>query len=231
MSKRVIIIFGPPGAGKGTQAGLLSEKLGFYHLESSKVIERCFKNEDLDKVFEIDGKNYTVGKEIENWKNGVLTSPPFVTVLMMNEFKKLAERGESFILSGSPRTLYEVEKEMPVLSEIFGKENIKIFLVEISPEQTIFRNSHRKICELMRHSILFNKETEKLDLCPIDGSKLVRRKGLDDAETIKVRIKEYNERTVPMIEYLKKNKFDIKKINGEQSVADVFADILKALNK
>jgi len=229
MEKQVIIIFGPPGAGKGTQAELLSEKLGIYHLESSKVIERCFNNEDPEKIFSINGKNYKVADEIENWKNGSLTSPPFITSLMMKEIEKLFDQEESLILSGNPRTVYEAEKEMPVLDKLYGKENIRIILLEISAETTIFRNSNRKICELMRHSILFNKETEGLTICPLDGSKLVRREGLDDPESIKVRLKEYAERTLPMVEYFQKNNFKIHKINGEQNVADVHKDVLKAI--
>jgi adenylate kinase len=229
MEKQVIIIFGPPGAGKGTQSELLSEKLGFYHLESSKVLERCFKSEDPKKNFNVDGKDYNIGEEIENWKKGILTSPPFVTFLMMKEFKKLAEQGESFILSGSPRTIYEVEKETPVLLELFGKENIKIFLIEISAEVTIFRNTHRKICELMRHPILFNDETKDLKLCPLDGSNLVKRESLDDPETIKTRLVQYRERTLPMLDYFEKNGFDVKKINGEKYVSQVHEEILKWL--
>ena len=228
MSKKVIIIFGAPGAGKGTQSELLSEKLGYYHLESSKVLERCFKNDDPKNVYTVDGKDYKVGDEIANWKTGVLTSPPFITALMMEEFKNLHQDGESFILSGSPRTIYEAEKEMPYLSELYGKENIKICMIEISAEVTVFRNSHRKICELMRHSILFNKETEKLKLCPLDGSKLVKRKDLDDPETIKVRLEEYKNRTFPLVEYYKKNGFYIKIIDGEKYVAEVHEQILKA---
>ncbi len=227
VNKKVIILFGPPGAGKGTQSELLSETLGYYHLESSKVLERCFKNESLDKAFIVEGKDYVVGEEIENWKKGVLTSPPFITALMMEEFKKLAENGESFILSGSPRTIYEAEKEMPVLAELYKKENIKVAMIEISAEVTIFRNTHRKICELMRHSILFSKETEKLKLCPIDGSRLVKRKDLDDPETIKVRLQQYKERTLPLFEYFKNNNFNVNKINGEGSVAQVHEQILK----
>jgi len=229
MQKQVIIIFGPPGAGKGTQASLLSEKLGFYHLESSKVIERCFNKENPEKIFAVDGKDYKVADEKNNWKNGILASPPFATFLMTEEIEKLANQEESFILSGSPRTIYEVEKEMPVLGKLFGKENIKIILLEIKPETTIFRNSHRKICELMRHSILFDKETENLTICPLDGSKLVKRNGLDDPETIKVRIKEYEKRTLPMVEYFNKNNFNLHRISGEQTVAEVFADVLKAI--
>lgn len=229
MSKQVIIIFGPPGAGKGTQSELLSEKLGYYHLESSRVLERCFKAESPDKVFTVDGKEYKVGDEIAGWKTGTLTSPPFITGLMMAEFKKLAADDKGFIVSGSPRTLYEAEKEMPALTKLYGKENIKICMIEISAEVTVFRNTHRKICELMRHSILFNKETESLTLCPLDGSTLVKRKDLDTEETIKTRLIQYKDRTLPLFEYFKKERFNIHKVNGEKSVSEVHEQILKVV--
>jgi len=228
-SKKVIIIFGAPGAGKGTQSELLSEKLGYYHLESSKVLERCFKNEDPAKTYTVDGKDYNVGDEIENWKTGKLASPPFITSLMMQEVRKLSGQDESFIMSGSPRTIYEVEKEMPILAELYGKENIKIFMLEISAETTIFRNSHRKICDLMRHSIIFSDETKDLMVCPLDGSKLMKRESLDDPETIKVRLVEYKERTLPMLDYFNRNGFAVNKINGEKYVAQVHEEILTHL--
>ena len=235
MSKHVIILFGPPGAGKGTQSELLSEKMGLYLFETSKILEREFKKaEDLDKKsterwIKFDNQKFDILNEKELWKSGVLCSPPFVVYLVVKEFKKLAEEGDNLILSGSPRTLYEAEKEMPILSELYGKENIKIAMIEISAEVTVFRNTHRKICELMRHSILFNKETDKLSLCPLDGSRLVKRKDLDDPETIKVRLEQYKERTLPLFEYFKNNGFKVSKINGEKSVAEVHEAILKNL--
>ncbi len=144
-------------------------------------------------------------------------------------FKKLFEEGKNLILSGSPRTLYEGEKIMPFVEKLYGKDNIKTVLLDIKPETTLHRNSNRRICELMRHSILFSKETENLAICPLDGSKLVRREGLDDPETIKVRLKEYAERTAPIFDYFKKNGLEITKVNGEQSVADVYKDVLSAI--
>ncbi len=235
MNKQVIIIFGAPGAGKGTQSELLSEKLGLYLFETSKILEKKFKEaEDLsesaeERFIEADGEKFDILKEKDNWKNGILCSPPFVTKIVIDEIKKLFGEGKSLVIAGSPRTIYEVEKEMPVLEKFYGKENIKVILLEITAETTIFRNSHRKICELMRHSILFNKETENLSICPLDGSKLVKRKDLDDEETIKVRIKEYNERTLPMVEYFEKSNIEVNKINGEQFIADVYKDILKVI--
>ena len=233
--KQVIILFGPPGAGKGTQSELLSEKMGLYLFETSKMLEREFRNVekmapgDPKRFVEVEGEKFDVLNEKEIWKNGELCSPPWVTYLTIKALKRLHDDGDNIILSGSPRTVYEAEREMPVLEELYGKENIKIALIEISAKVTVFRNTHRKICELMRHSILFNDETKKLKLCPLDGSKLVKRKNLDDPETIKVRLEQYKERTLPLFNYFKNNGYSVKKINGEKSVAEVHESILKTL--
>jgi len=228
MDKQVVILFGPPGAGKGTQAELLSDKTGFYHFESSKIIEACFKNESPDKVFEIEGQSYKVEDEKKRWEAGLLNSPPFVVFLMVEKVKELAENGKSIIFSGSPRTVYEAEREIPLFKELYGQDNIHFVLLEISPETTIFRNSHRRICELIRHSILFSKETETLTVCPLDGSNLVKRKGLDDPDTIKKRIEIFKEQTFPVVEIIEKQGLHVKKVNGEQTVSDVFKDVLEA---
>ncbi|MBU2635059.1 nucleoside monophosphate kinase [Patescibacteria group bacterium] len=228
MKKQVIILLGPPGAGKGTQAELLSDKLSLYYFETSKILEQEFKNPSEESI-EIDGEKFDVSNEKKLWEDGILCSPPFVTYLVMERVKKLAAEGESLVLAGSPRTLYEGERITPLLKELYGDENIKVFLIDISAEQTIFRNTHRRICELMRHPVLYNKETENLKICPLDGSKLIRRKGLDDPETIKIRLKEYRERTFPLIELFGKQGIEVNKINGEQSVSDVHKEILKVI--
>ncbi len=233
--KQVIILFGPPGAGKGTQAELLSDKMGLYLFETSKILEREFeKAENLSKdskerFIDFDEQKFDILYEKKIWKEGILCDPPFVTYLVIREIKKLFEEGKNLILSGSPRTIYESEKIMPFIEKLYGKENIKTILIKIKPEETIFRNSHRKICELMRHSILYTKETENLTTCPLDGSKLVKREDLDDPEIIKVRLKEYAERTEPIFDYFKNNSLQIKEVNGEQSVADVYKDVLEAV--
>lgn len=233
MKKQVIILFGPPGAGKGTQASLLAEKLNLYLFETSKILEKKFEEAEegvfKNRFIEFDNQKFDILNEKKLWKEGVLCSPPFVAFLVIEEIKELFNQGKSLILSGSPRTIYEAEKVMPLIKELYGEENIKAVLLEISPDETIFRNSHRKICELMRHSILYHKETEHLTICPLDGSKLIKREGLDDPETIKVRLKEYKERTFPVFESIKNQGIDIKNINGEQSIADVFKDVVKAI--
>ncbi|MBI4359284.1 MAG: nucleoside monophosphate kinase [Candidatus Nealsonbacteria bacterium] len=230
-SKQVVIIMGAPGSGKGTQATLLSEKLNLYYIETSKIIEANIMGAEKGESVVIDGKKYLLEEEARKWKAGLINSPSMVTFWMKNRIGQLAEGGENLILAGSPRTAEESKELMPFLSKLYGKQNIKTVLLEISAQESIFRNSHRRICELMRHPVLYSRKNEKLIDCPLDGSKLVRRKGLDDPKTIKTRLERYKEQTLPVIDYLEKNKFWVKKINGLPAPAIVFANILKALGE
>jgi len=220
---------GPPGAGKGTQAELLAEKLNLYYFETSKILEEKF-SQAKNEVFEIEGKKYSLKEEKKLWLEGKLCSPPFVTFLVLEKIKQLFKEGKNLVLSGSPRTLYEGERLIPLLKKLYGVKNIKVILLKISPKETLKRNSQRRICELMRHPILATKkEFLKLKYCPLDGSKLLKRKGLDDPETIKTRIKEYKERTLPLIDYFKKEGLKVIEISGSPPPATVFKNILKAL--
>jgi len=222
---------GGPGTGKGTQAELLDEKIGSYYLETSKIIEANVMDAEEGDYIKVGGKKYFLLAEKKLWETGILCSPPLVSFLVKQKIQELAKEGRSILMAGSPRTLPEGKDQIPLLKKLFGAKNIKIVLIDISPEETIKRNSRRRICELMRHPILSTeKEFLELKSCPLDGSKLVRRAGLDDIETIKVRLKEYKERTYPLMKYFGEQGLKVKKINGEQSVEKVHEDILKAIN-
>jgi len=231
--KQVIILFGPPGAGKGTQAELLADKLNLYYFETSKALEEKFKeSKNLTpgvKSATPGVEKYSVLEEKKLWEEGILCSPPFVAYLVKEKIKELAKLGKNLVLAGSPRTLYEGKEVIPLLKKLYGRKNVRAVLIEISAKETLFRNTHRRICQLMRHPILYNKETKNLKICPLDGSKLIKRKGLDDPETIKVRLKEYKERTFPLFKLFKKQGIKVKKINGGQTVVNVHKDILKAI--
>lgn len=225
---KAIIIIGPPGSGKGTQAELLAEKLNLYHLETSEVIEKNLTNVKKGDFVIIRNKKYLLLNEKRLRESGALMSPPLITFWIKNKIKELIKEKKSIITSGSPRTLYEGKELIPFLEKIYGPKNIKIILIKISKKESIWRNSHRKTCELMRHPILYTKETANLKKCPFDGSKLIIRKD-DDTKTIKKRLKEYKERTIPLISYFKERGLKVKIVNGEQSVEKVFKENLKKL--
>ena len=227
--KKIVILFGPPGAGKGTQASLLAEKMSLYYFETSKIIEANVLKAQKNEFVSVAGKKYFLKDEKRLWKTGILNTPEVVTFWVKKRINEIFKMGESLVLAGSPRTLYEGRALLPLLKKLYGKENIKTVSIKLSAERSIFRNSHRRICELMRHPIIYNEETNRLTKCPLDGSKLMKREGLDDPETIKVRLKEYEERTYPLIKYFKGQGLKVKEISGSGSVAEVFNEILKTL--
>ena len=222
---------GPPGAGKGTQATLLSEKLNLYYLETSKIIEAKVMVSRRGEFITVAQKKYSLPEQKKRWLTGLICEPAVVSFWMKEKIRQLVEGGESLLLAGSPRTIEEAKELMPVLTKLYSQQNIKTILLEISAQETIHRNSHRQICELMRHPILYSKENAKLTNCPLDGSKLVRRQGLDDPKTIEVRLERYREQTLPVVDYLKENGFTIAKVNGSPVPAIVFKNILKALGE
>ncbi len=228
-SKPVILIMGPPGSGKGTQSILLAEKFNLHYYETSKIIESKIMNAKKGEYEVVDGKKYPLADEKKRWLTGVLCTPEVVSYWGKTIIEGLARNNQGIMFSGSPRTLTEAQLMMPLLAKLYEKKNIKTILLTLKPEDSMFRNSNRRICELMRHPILYNSDTKKLKTCPLDGSKLVERKGLDDPESIKVRLQEYKNRTMPVIDYLKKYKYFVKTVNAAPAPSVIFNNIQKAL--
>lgn len=220
--KWAIILIGPPGSGKGTQANLLTEKFGLTHIESSKIIEEKFKNADPN--------DQVMNEQKRIWESGELNDPKMVTEWLIAAMKDIQEKNLGLILSASPRTVFEAEAEVPVLEELYGKDNVKVFNINLSREESFDRNSNRRICEKNRHPIPNLSEFKNLDFCPRDNSKLIHRNRLDDPETVRLRYDVYLKRTEPILDLLIKRGYEILEINGEQSIEKVFNDILSKLN-
>ena len=223
LSKKMVAIFiGPPGSGKGTQADLLVEKFGLVHLESSKVIENKFKTGDPNDP--------VIAREKELWESGELNTPELVREWMLEAIRTLHAKGVGIVLSGSPRTLFEAEGEMPVFEELYGKANVIPIHLNLTKEESIKRNSGRRICEAQRHPIPDFPIFKDITTCPKDGSPLVRR-GLDTPETIGIRYEVYLRRTQPILSFLKERQYDIIEIEGEQDIVKVCEDIMKGFGE
>lgn len=225
---KFIIIIGPPGSGKGTQAELLAEKFNLFHLETSKIIELNLSKIKKGDFAKITGEKYFLLEEKKKRETGELMSPPLIAFWVKNKIKEISKTGKGIITDGSPRTLYEGKTLIPFLKKLYGARNIKVIFITLKAEESIWRNSRRKTCELMRHSILYSNETIRLKKCPFDGSKLLVRKD-DNPLIIKRRLKEFKERTLPLVDYFKKEGLKVKEIDGSPPPADVFEAILKSL--
>lgn len=226
----VIIVLGPPGSGKGTQSQLLTERFGFFLWETSSIVGGVIERAKKGDFVKIEGKKYLFSDQAEIRRKGLLWDGCFVFYFSKKKLEELAKEGKSIVISGSPREIEEAKRLLPLLKKLYGAKNITMLALKLTPEATIWRNSHRRECELATHSILYTKETKKLTSCPLDGSKLMRRKD-DTPKTIKIRLKRYKEKTSLVFDFFKNQGIKVKEINGEQSVADVFADILKALKR
>lgn len=225
---KVIIILGPPGSGKGTQAELLAEKTGLYHIETSEIIEKNLARIKKGDFVKVAGKKYFLEEEKRLRESGALMSPPVIAFWMKNKIKEVYDREWGAILSGSPRSLSEAGQITPLLKKLYGQPNIQVALLSITEADSIWRNSHRRTCQLLRHPVVWLSETRNLKRCSLDGSDLVRRKD-DDPKIIKTRLKEYHQRTLPLLDYFRKEGFEIKKINGSPVPVKVFSAILKAV--
>ena len=222
MQKEAVIFIGPPGSGKGTQADLLMEEKGFFHLESSKVIEEKFKNAPPDDP--------VIAREMILWQTGKLNTPELVREWILERIRAAASEGKSIVFSGSPRTLYEAEGELPVLEELYGAPNVHVLHLTVPEERSIQRNSKRRICKANRHPIPNLPAYENLTTCPKDGSELVTR-ALDTPETIKVRLVEYANRTAPIIEFLRDRGYAITDLDGDNTIEAVHHRVVEALER
>jgi len=212
-----IVLLGPPGVGKGTQAKVLAEKLSLPHISSGDIFRENIR--DLTDM----------GKLAQTYMQKGELVPDDVTIAMIRERFSRADCVNGAILDGFPRTPAQADSLAAMLESFGGRVNLVPF-INAPDEMLMERLVGRWTCRSAGH--IFHEKfnpPKKKDVCDFDGSELYQRDD-DKAETVKHRIEIYKTQTAPLISYYKKNG-TLVEINGLLPMDQVSAQLISALKK
>lgn len=212
-----IVLLGPPGVGKGTQAEVIAENTGLPHISSGDLFRENIKNETK------------LGILAQSFMNKGELVPDDVTINMIRERLSRPDCKEGALLDGFPRTIMQAESLASVLAEFNGKVNYVPYITA-SESTLIERLSGRWTCKARGH-IFHDKYNppQKTGVCDLDGSELYQRDD-DRAETVTRRIQVYFAQTAPLTAFYRERGL-LSEIDGAQPIEKVTADLLAVLRK
>ena len=221
--KIAIVIYGLPGSGKGTQANLAANMFGLVNFDTGRHLESLWYDPKRQK-------EALVKKERGLFEEGKLNTPSFVLSEVKKAAQKTAATGLGIVFSGSPRSMHEAEKLVPFLEKLYGRKKVFFFFLDVDPKDSVERNTRRRLCSICRSPLLAKYYPSKYPRhCPFCAGSLYKRT-LDRADIIPKRIEEYENRTAPIFQYLKKRGSKIKHINGRPKPYKIFREIERHIN-
>lgn len=210
-----IIMLGAPGAGKGTQAKMLSEKYQIPHISTGDIFRANIK------------ENTELGKKAKSYMDqGLLVPDELVVDLVVDRMAK-EDCKNGYVLDGFPRTIPQAESLTAALEKLNEKVDYALN-IEVPDEVIVDRMSGRRSCS--KCGAIFHVVTipPKQDgICDVCGAELTQRDD-DKAETVKKRLEVYHEQTAPLIEYYNRQNV-LLDIDGTIELNEVFNTILKTL--
>jgi adenylate kinase len=212
-----IVLLGPPGVGKGTQAKILSERTGLAHISSGDLFRENLKNQT------------ELGKLAQTYMSKGELVPDDVTIAMIRNRLGRPDCQAGAILDGFPRTPNQADALEVMLEEFKGQVDSVPFITG-SEDVIVDRLSGRWTCRANGH--VFNEKSnppKEFGRCDYDGSDLYQRED-DKAETVKRRIQVYLDQTSPLIDHYR-NHGKLLEIDGMQSIDVVTQAMMKALKK
>lgn len=206
-----LILLGAPGAGKGTQAEKICEKLSIPAISTGNIIREALKN------------GTEMGLKAKSFIDAGQLVPDEVVIGIIKDRLAQNDCANGFILDGFPRTIPQAE----ALDEM-GVEIDKVIDIEVPDEKITDRMSGRRVCKECGASYhLLYKKPEKEGVCNLCGGELVQRKD-DHPDTVLDRLRVYHEQTEPLKDfYAKKGKLRI--VEGQEKVEDTTAATFRAL--
>ncbi len=212
---RFIVLLGPPGAGKGTQAEAISTRLNLPHISSGDIFRENLKDQT------------ELGKLAAGYINKGELVPDDVTIAMIRERLSRPDCLEGALLDGFPRTPTQAEALAGMLTDMGGQVRSVPYIC-VPDEVLIERLAGRWTCRAAGH--VFHEKynpPHKAGICDVDGSELYQRED-DKTETVKRRIRVYMEQTQPLIDYYNWQHLLVE-VDGKQPIEQVTKDLLSAL--
>jgi len=210
-----VVMLGAPGAGKGTQAQLLSKEYGLPQISSGDIFRENLKNKT------------ELGELASTFMNKGELVPDDVTIAMIKERLSRPDCSKGAVLDGFPRTVAQAEALEKMLGELGGKVDLVPY-IKVPEEALVGRLGGRWTCREQGHVYheQFNPP-QKAGVCDKDGSELYQRDD-DNPETVRNRISVYLGQTAPLIEYYQKAGV-LREIDGDRQIEQITTDLLACM--
>lgn len=212
---KYIVLLGPPGAGKGTQAEVLSEKTGLAHISSGDIFRENLKAQT------------ELGKLAQGFMNRGELVPDDVTIAMIRERLSRPDCAAGAILDGFPRTPAQAQALAEMLAQLDGKV-VSVPYISVPAQVLIERLSGRWTCRAQGH--IYHSQYNpplKAGICDEDGSELYQRED-DQPATVERRIRVYLDQTSPLIDHYRQTGLLVE-VDGTQSIDQVTSALLAAV--
>ena len=203
-----MVFLGPPGAGKGTQAKLLSQRMGFLHLSTGDLLREAVKNQT------------PLGKRAKEYMDRGELVPDELIVQLIEE---TMPKDGNVILDGFPRTV----NQALALEEMLkgkGEKISKVLFFDVPDEVIIDRLSGRRVCSKCGAVYHVKYNPPKIEgVCDLCGGSLVQRDD-DKEEVVRKRLEVYRKQTQPLIEFYQDRSI-IYRLDAEKGVEELFEEV------
>jgi adenylate kinase len=228
-----VILFGPQGSGKGTQAKLLADRFDLFHLDSGGYLRKILYDPELQK-------NKTIQREKKLNEAGILNTESWIMKIFNKKLEEVIKLGKGIVTEGYPRRMPEVfgdkktKGALAILEKGYGKKNVFIFILNIPEKESVKRLSGRFVCSVCKTPLISSKLLHlgniKFKNCPFCGGKVLHRVD-DNKKAILVRLKQYREQTQPIYKELERKGYRVYKIDGRPMPYKIHETIMSKIFK